>query len=226
MTAIPPTLVFDLDGTLVHTAHDIVATLNSVLASEGMAPVPFETALAMVGSGSRALLQMAFAAEGVTLPAEKLEELFVTFLARYDERLADDSRPFPGTAAMLDRFAGDGWLLAICTNKYEAPAKKLMSLIGLDDRFAAITGQNTFAFCKPDGRHITETVRLAGGNPRDAIMVGDSITDISAAQSADIPVVAVEFGYSRVPVAELGATRVIAHFDELYETVRDIRGAG
>lgn len=219
----PPTLVFDLDGTLVHTAHDIVATLNSVLAEEGLAPVPFDTALTMVGSGSRALLSAAYASAGVTLPAEKLDQLFTTFLAHYDEHLADASEPFPGATAMLDRFATDGWLLAICTNKYEAAARKLMHHIGLAERFGFIAGQNTFPFCKPDGRHISETVRRAGGNPADAIMVGDSITDISAARSANVPVVAVTFGYSPVPVAELGATRVIDHFDELYGAVREIR---
>jgi phosphoglycolate phosphatase len=223
MTALPPTLVFDLDGTLVHTAADLVAALNAVLATQDMAPVSLEAAVAMVGSGGRSLLRGAVAAEGKEVSPERLETLFADYLAFYDDHLADESRPFPGAVAALDRFAGDGWLLAICTNKYEASAKKLMKLIGLDDRFAAIAGQNTFAFCKPDGRHITETVRMAGGNPQDAIMVGDSITDVSAAKSAGLPVIAVDYGYSAVPVSELGATRIISRLDQLHAAVADIR---
>jgi phosphoglycolate phosphatase len=223
MTALPPTLVFDLDGTLVHTAADLVAALNAVLVTQKMAPVSMEAATAMVGSGGRALLRGAFAAEGREVSPDRLEALFADYLAFYDDHLADASRPFPGAVAALDRFAGDGWLLAICTNKYEASARKLMKLIGLDERFAAIAGQNTFAFCKPDGRHITETVRMAGGDPGDAIMVGDSITDVSAAKAAGVPVIAVDYGYSAVPVAELGATRVISRLDQLHDAVADIR---
>jgi phosphoglycolate phosphatase len=117
---------------------------------------------------------------------------------------------------MLDQFAAAGWRLAVCTNKYEAPAKKLLRLLALEDRFAAITGQDTFGFRKPDPRHLIETIRLADGDPARAVMVGDSATDIDTAKAARVPVVAVSFGYSTVPVASLKPDGVIDRFADLF----------
>lgn len=211
----PPTIVFDLDGTLVDTAHDLVWTLNAILVDEGMVPISIDVLIGMVGSGARVMLEAAFAAEGRALTPAKLDALLKSYMELYNDHLADRSRPYPGAGAMLDQFAAEGWQLAVCTNKYEAPARKLLRLLGLAGRFAAITGQDTFAFRKPDPRHLTETIRLAGGNADDAIMVGDSATDIDTANAAGIPVVAVSYGYSPVPVAQLGATRVIAQLEEL-----------
>jgi phosphoglycolate phosphatase len=218
-----PTIVFDLDGTLVHTAHDLVQTLNAVLAGQGMAPVAFDAAVGMVGNGARVMLEAAFAASARALQPGELDARVADFLAYYDDHLADESRPYPGAEEALDRFASDGWLIAVCTNKFERPARRLLDIVGLGHRFAAITGQDTFAFRKPDPRHLTETIRLAGGSSDNAIMVGDSRTDIDTAHAANIPVVAVEFGYSTIPVADLGPTRVIAHLDRLYDAVADIR---
>lgn len=218
-----PTIVFDLDGTLVDTARDLVTTLNAVLVSEGMTPVTIERLIGMVGSGARVLLEATFAAEGRALTPQKLDALLRLYMSLYDEHLVDASHPYPGAEAMLDTFAAQGWLLAVCTNKFEAPARKLLTLLHLADRFAAITGQDTFAFRKPDPRHLAETIRLAGGDPADAIMVGDSATDIDTANAAGIPVVAVSFGYSPVPVANLGATRVIASLAELPAAVAGLR---
>jgi phosphoglycolate phosphatase len=218
----PPTIVFDLDGTLVDTAGDLVATLNVILGREGMGPVDFDAAVAMIGSGARVMLQSAFAAQGRSLTQEKLEARFDDFLAHYDDHLVDTSKPYPGVEAALDRFIASGWRLAVCTNKSYRPALKLLGLLGLADRFAAITGRDTFSFRKPDPRHLTETIRRAGGEATDAVMVGDSATDVDTAIAAGVPVVAVTFGYSATPVAELGATVLIDHYDELYDTVAEI----
>ena len=219
----PPTIVFDLDGTLVDTAGDLVATINAILGREGMAPVDFDTAVAMVGSGARVMLQSAFTAQGRSLTPEKLEALFEDFLAHYDEHLVDTSRPYPGVEAALDRFIAGGWRLAVCTNKTHRSALKLLGLLGLAERFAAITGQDTFSFRKPDPRHLTETIRRAGGDIADAVMVGDSATDVDTAIAAGVPVVAVTFGYSATPVTELGATVLIDHFDELYDAAAKLK---
>jgi phosphoglycolate phosphatase len=217
-----PTVVFDLDGTLVDTATDLVATLNAVLAGEGMAPVDTRTMIGMVGSGSRVLIETAFQAQGRALPPATLDRLLKVFLAYYDAHIADASRPYPGAAATLDRFAAAGWLMAVCTNKFEAPARKLLRLLDLEAYFAAITGQDTFSFRKPDPRHLTETIRLAGGHPERAVMVGDSRTDIETARAAAIPVVAVDYGYTMLPVATLGATVVISSLEALYDAVGDL----
>jgi phosphoglycolate phosphatase len=218
-----PTIVFDLDGTLVDTAGDLIATLNTILVREKMVPVTIESATALVGSGARVMIEAAFAAEGRALTPGTLDRLLADYLAHYNEHLADTSRAYPGVEAALDRFATEGWLLAVCTNKFEAPARKLLELIGLTPRFAAITGQNTFGFRKPDPRHLTETIRLAGGDIANAIMVGDSTTDIETGRAANIPVVAVTFGYSPIPVADLKPTRTIDHFDALWDAVSAIR---
>ena len=215
--ATPPTIVFDLDGTLVDTAEDLVTTLNAILAAEGMAPMSMNSAIAMVGSGSRVLIESAFASEGRALAPETLDRLLADFLAFYDAHIADASKPYPGVETALDRLIADGWIMAVCTNKFEAPARKLLRILGLDRYFAAITGQDTFPFRKPDPRHLTETIRLAGGDAGRAIMVGDSRTDIDTANAARIPVIAVTFGYSPIPVTQLGATRVIADFAELHD---------
>jgi phosphoglycolate phosphatase len=214
-----PTIVFDLDGTLVDTAADLVATLNAVLAGEGMAPVDIQTMIGMVGSGSRVLIETAFQAQGRALPPATLDRLLKVFLDYYDAHIADASRPYPGAVAALERFGAGGWLMAVCTNKFEAPARKLLAALDLDGYFAAISGQDTFAFRKPDPRHLTETIRLAGGSTDRAVMVGDSRTDIDTARAAAVPVVAVDYGYSPLPVASLGATAVISSLDVLYDAV-------
>lgn len=213
----PPTLVLDLDGTLVDTAADLIGTLNTVLAVEGLRPIAFDEALAMVGHGARAMLAAAITANGIEPQAERLDNLTAEFIDHYSRHIADESRPFPGAVEALDRFAADGWLLAVCTNKYEALSRQLLGALGLADRFAAIAGQDTFGVKKPDPRHLTETIRAAGGSGTRAVMVGDSEIDVKAARTAGVPVVAVEFGYSPIPVADLGADRVIGHFDALYD---------
>jgi phosphoglycolate phosphatase len=214
-----PILVFDLDGTLVETATDLVATLNVVLEQEGLAPVRYEEARSMVGHGARALIERGLAANNVTHDAATIDRLFDTYIAYYAAHIADTSRPFEGVEAALDHFAAEGWLLAVCTNKLEGLSKLLLDALGLSSRFAAICGADTFAVRKPDPLALTETIRRAGGDPRRAIMIGDSITDIDTAKAASVPVIAVDFGYTTVPVTELGPDVVISHFDELADAV-------
>ena len=122
----------------------------------------------------------------------------------------------------LDRFAAAGFDFAVCTNKSERPALKLMDALGVSSRFRAICGQDTFAWCKPDARALLSTIERAGGDPASAVMIGDSKTDISVARNANIPVVAVDFGYTEIPVRELGPDVVISHFDDLWTAVAEI----
>ncbi|WEK49526.1 MAG: phosphoglycolate phosphatase [Candidatus Kaistia colombiensis] len=210
-----PILVFDLDGTLVDTATDLVATLNVILEQEGLAALRYEDARAMVGHGARVLIERGLAANNVTRDAATIDRLFDTYIAYYAAHIADTSRPFEGVVAALDHFAAEGWLLAVCTNKLEGLSKLLLDALGLSDRFAAICGADTFAARKPDPLALNETIRRAGGDPRRAVMIGDSKTDIDTAKAAGIPVVAVDFGYTPVPVTELGPDVVISHFDAL-----------
>jgi phosphoglycolate phosphatase len=219
---VPPTIVFDLDGTLVDTAPDLVRTLNVILEGEHMAPVAYGAAVETVGAGARAMIDAAFASAGRAPTDAELDRLFEAFIAHYTAHIADHSRPFDGVEAALDRFAEAGWTLAVCTNKLEKMSRQLLGELGMTERFAAIAGPDTFGYRKPDPRHLTETIRVAGGSPDKAVMVGDSRFDIDVAKAAGIPVVAVNFGYTPVPVEELGPDRIIGHYDALWDAVASL----
>ncbi len=219
----PPLLVFDLDGTLAETAGDLVASLNFILAREQLAPVSLADARPMVGMGARSLIRQGFEAGGKSLAADRLEALFVDFLAHYETHIAVHTQLFPGVVAALDRFQEQGWRFAVCTNKAAHPSVKLLEALGVRQRFAAICGQDTFVWSKPDGRALLATIGKAGGEPANALMVGDSRTDIDAARNAGIPVIAVDFGYTDTPVRELNPDLTISHFDELGAAVRRLR---
>ncbi len=218
----PPIVVFDLDGTLAETAGDLIATLNAVMAREGLPGVPLEKARDLIGAGARALIERGFATAGRALPPAKLDALFAFFLKHYEENILVHSHLFEGVEDALDQLARQGFALAVCTNKMERHALKLLDLLGVRGRFAAIAGKDTFAFCKPDPRHLTETIQLAGGDPARAVMVGDSKTDIDTAKAAGIPVIGVPFGYTSVPMHELGADRLVSHFRDLPAAVGDL----
>lgn len=223
----PPTLVLDLDGTLIDTAGDLLATLNVILAREGQAAVSLVQARDMIGSGARAMLEAGFAANGKVLPNEHLDRLFADFIAYYSENIAATSAPFPGALAALDRFSSEGWRLTVCTNKLESLARRLLTELGIAERFAVISGQDTFGVRKPDPRHLVKTIRHAGGEPAAAIMVGDSEFDIAAARAAGIPSVGVTFGYATVPIADHRPDAIISHFDELFDIAqRLVKRAG
>jgi phosphoglycolate phosphatase len=212
-----PTIVYDLYGTLADTAEDLVATLNWLLARERLAPLPVENAGSLVGAGARALIKRGFAASGKTLEPRTLESLFVDFLEHYNAHIAVRSRLYPGVDKALQAFARAGWRQAVCTNKIESSARLLITKLGIAERFAFVCGQDTFGIGKPDPKPLLETVAAAGGASQRAIMVGDSSTDILTARAANVRVIAVDFGYTDVPVAELGPDRVISHFDQLIE---------
>jgi phosphoglycolate phosphatase len=219
------TLVFDLDGTLAETAGDLIGALNVVLASDGIAAVPVSAARSMLGAGGRALIERGYARAGRELSTAKLNALFADFLAHYNAHIADNSWLFPGVEACLDACASEGWRLAVCTNKLEYSSKLLLGKLGVAERFTFICGQDTFGVAKPDPRPLVETVRRSGGETRGAIMVGDSVTDIKTARAAAVPVIAVDFGYTDVPVADLGPDRVISHFDELFAAAESLARA-
>jgi phosphoglycolate phosphatase len=219
------TIVFDLDGTLIDTAPDLIDTLNIVFAREGLPPVPYETARTLIGGGARAMIVRGLEAEGRTVLPAELERLFRDFLAHYSEHIADRSRPFPGLTDALDTLAATGSRLAVCTNKLEHLSVLLLKQLGLAHRFAVICGQDTFGVQKPDPEVLRRTIAAAGGTLRNAIMIGDSLTDIRTARAADVPVIAVDFGYTDRPVSELGPDRIISRFTDLPLAVAELFAA-
>jgi phosphoglycolate phosphatase len=217
-----PILVFDLDGTLADTMRDLIPVLNRTTASEGLAEIPFSDVGHVVGHGARAMIEKAFAYHGRELDPSLHDRLFDQFLVDYEASIAANTVLFEGAEMALDHFAGQGWLLGVCTNKPERLAVKLLDELGVLTRFAAVTGGDTYPYRKPDPRHLTGTIEKAGGDVSRAVMVGDSRTDIDTAKQAGIPVVAVDFGYTDIPVRELSPDRVISHFDRLREAVESL----
>jgi phosphoglycolate phosphatase len=218
------TIAFDLDGTLVETAPDLVGTLNRLLARQDLPPMSLESARHLIGHGAVALLRRGFEAAGAHWDEAASPTLLEAFLADYLEHIADHSTAYPGSVGALDRLSARGAILCVATNKPTDLAVALFEAIGLSDRFAAICGPQSVSAKKPDAAHIRETVLLAGGDPGRAIMVGDSITDLDAARATGAPCILTTFGYSDPPAAALGADAVIAHFDELSAAIDRLIG--
>ena len=214
-----PTIVFDLDGTLAETAPDLIWTLNAVLAEIDLPPIPFELARDLIGAGARALINRGLAADGRELGDEDVEKLFKRYLELYETRLCVETHLFEHVPESLDILKQRGHRMAVCTNKMEYHSLKLIDALGIAPYFSAICGRDTFAFCKPDARHLTHTVLKAGGDPAKAIMIGDSRTDIDTALNANLPSIGVPFGYTDTPMAALGPDVLISHFRELPDAV-------
>ena len=213
------TIVFDLDGTLVDTAPDLISALNYVLAREGLAPVPLALARTMIGAGARKLIERGLEAEGrIATPAD-ITRLTADFIAYYADHIAEESRPFEGLEDALDALASRGCRFAVCTNKLEWLSKRLLDELGLSARFAAICGADTFGVSKPDPIILRQTILRAGGDVAAAIMVGDAGPDVGAARRAGVPVIGVSFGYTDVPIAELNPDRLIDHMKDLPDAV-------
>ena len=218
------TVVFDLDGTLVDTAPDLINALNYILAREGMPPVPLQSARMMIGAGARKLLERGLELDGRNVALEELDRLTRDFIAYYADHIADASRPFEGLEAALDELAARGCRLAVCTNKLEWLSKLLLDRLGLSARFAAICGADTFGIAKPDPAILRQTVARAGGEMSSTVMVGDAGPDIGVARRAGVPVIGVEFGYTEIPIAELKPDIVIAAMRDLPNAVDSLVG--
>jgi len=216
------TIVFDLDGTLVETAPDLIEAMNAVFAREQLPPVPYDEGRNMIGGGARKMIEAGLNLSGRAVGPDDLNRMFRHFIEHYSAHIADHSRLFPGVDAALDKLASRGCRLAVCTNKVESLSKQLLASLGLTRRFEAICGPDTFGMPKPDPEILRRTIQLAGGHPRHAVMVGDSGTDIATARAAGLPVVAVDFGYSETPVAELKPDRLISHYDQLTVAVLEL----
>jgi phosphoglycolate phosphatase len=218
-------VAFDLDGTLVDTAPDLMGTLNTLLAEESLPPLPLEIAPRLVGQGAKAMIERGFVAAGEPLDAERAARLFERYIAVYLGRIARESRPFDGVAAAMDWLQAQGAILAVCTNKRTDLSLALLDALGLTDRFAAIVGADRAPAPKPDARHLLTTIAQAGGDRARALMVGDSISDALAARNAAVPVVLVSFGYTPTPVAQLPHDALIDHFDDLPAAALRLIGA-
>ena len=216
------TIAFDLDGTLVETAPDLIGTLNRLLARRALPPVPLESARHLIGRGAIPLLMRGFEAAGADWDETASPALLEDFLADYLDHIADGSTAYPGAVEALDGLAARGAILCVATNKRTDLSVALIGALGLTRHFAVICGPDRVTARKPDGAHVREAVQMAGGDPARAIMVGDGAPDVQAAKSAGTPCVVVSFGYTPIPAAELGGDVLIDRFDQLEAAIDDL----
>lgn len=217
------TIVFDLDGTLADTIHDLVGALNHTLETVALPPFASSDVAHLTGKGGlRAMIAHAFDLAQRPLDPQLTESLFARTAQHYSQNIAVETLLYPGAHDALQSCAAQGWRLAVCTNKPAGQARQLLAHLKIDHMFDAVTGADSFAFKKPDPRHLTRTIQMAGGATDRAVMVGDTITDIRAARNAGTPVIAVDFGYSDVDVRSLEPDRTVSHFDALYAAACDL----
>jgi phosphoglycolate phosphatase len=216
------TLVFDLDGTLVDTAPDLIGAANHVLGIKGLGSVDPALLRPEISYGARKMIARGLAAHGQTVSETDLDGMLATFLTYYAANIANESRPFAGVIETLRHHREAGAKLAVCTNKNAQLSRALLTELNMINLFASVAGRDTFPVCKPHPDHLHGAIKLAGGDSARAIMVGDSDTDISTARAAGIPCIAVDFGYTDVPVSELGPTAIISHYREFPAAVQRI----
>ena len=213
-----PTLIFDLDGTLVDTAPDLLNAANAVLAARGRPAIDPATLRHMVGFGAKSLITQAFAATGGEPMADDMPALIELFLADYGAHLADHSRPFAGVAETLTGLRQKGAILGVLTNKPHQMAEPLLEKLGLAHFFTAIHGAGIKPYVKPDPRIFADVVAASGGGGK-AVMIGDSVTDLHTARAACVPCILMSYGYTPVPAASLGADIVLDEFTSLPEAL-------
>jgi phosphoglycolate phosphatase len=205
-----PALIFDLDGTLVDTAPDLLGATNAVLRREGRHTVEPATLRHMVGFGARSLIEQAMAATGAPVEASRLPALVELFLTHYRSHIADESTTFPGVEQTLEHLQAEGRPLGVLTNKPQEMADLLLRALNLDRFFPVVYGAGRMSYVKPDARIFHDVVRELGGGR--GVMIGDSITDVATGRAAKAPVILVSYGYTPEPAHSLGGDLVTDDF--------------
>lgn len=217
------TLVFDLDGTIVHSAPDLANAVNHVLVPLGKDPLSMMEVQSMIGNGMPKLLERGFAARGVDGSENEFQQHFEVFCDFYTENSCVDTVTYPGAVEMLKKVREDGYLTAICTNKLETVTKVIMDQMDLSRLFDGVVGAEPPRPRKPDADPVYLAIERARGSRDNSIMIGDSPADIGAGMAANLPTIAVSYGYSNVPPAELGADMLIDLLSEVSGAVRKIQ---
>ncbi|HSV28796.1 MAG TPA: phosphoglycolate phosphatase [Candidatus Omnitrophota bacterium] len=207
-------VVFDLDGTLIHSVPDLTVAVNKLLAEEGRPALADADVGPMVGDGVGMLVRRAFTAAG-GVPEGDLAPYVARFVAHYEPHAADLTRPYPGVIATLRSLKAKGLKLAVCTNKVSGATRRILAALEIERYFDAVVGGDDTPVHKPDPTHVRITLDKLGVSDAETLYVGDSENDVKAAKGAGLPVVLVTFGYTRIPVAELGGDLLIDRFQDL-----------
>ena len=215
--AAPAALIFDLDGTLIDSVPDMTVAVNRLLATFDRRPLTAEEVRGMVGDGAIELVRRAFAVTGAPFDPERQGAAFERYIDFYAERPASHSAFYPGVSETLEALAAAGRRLALCTNKPERVMRPLLDILGLAGRFEVVLGAGVLAARKPDPAPVRWVLERLDIPAAAALMIGDSRNDVLSAKAAGVRVVAVSYGYTKVPAAELGADRVIDRFAELLD---------
>jgi phosphoglycolate phosphatase len=223
MTSSPfSSLIFDLDGTLVDTAPDLIRALNHVMAQHDLAAIEAQQVRPLVGLGARVMLEHGFAHHGCTLGEPDLKAAHRTFLAYYEENICVESHPYDGVWDVIPAFYEEGYCLSVCTNKPEGLAVGLLDQLDLAKYFSAICGSNTVPNRKPHADHLAVTTQRAAAPLKGSVMVGDSTPDVEAARNAGIPIIGFDYGYSPIAMAELSPDILLSSFHQLPQALASL----
>jgi phosphoglycolate phosphatase len=218
----PPAVIFDLDGTLVDSLPDIAAAMNATLADDSVAPIPDADIRLMVGEGAQAAVERALIYRGLAADQAAIERLLHRFEPHYIRYSKAGSLVYPGGREVLAALTGAGIACGLCTNKPQPVTDVVMAATGLDRFMGAVIGASDSLPKKPAPEMLWAAITGLGHKVGDAVLVGDSIADFKTARAAGVPVILVDFGYSRVPVASLGADAIISHLSELPKALADV----
>jgi phosphoglycolate phosphatase len=217
MTPPLPALVFDFDGTLIESAPEIRQCLNVLLQQYGRPTVTLAAVEKMIGNGVAKLVERGFRATG-SLP-DDFEAAVTRFVALYNAAPIEDTPVYDGVPETLARLHAAGHVMAVCTNKLYEPTVKILEGLDLARYFRVVAGGDTFPVRKPDPGHLLGVLERLGVAREGAIMIGDSPNDIGCAIDAGVRSIAVSYGYTPVPPAELGADALIDRFADLPEAI-------
>jgi len=215
-------IIFDLDGTLVDTAPDILAYLNEMLAELGRPDLEPDAVHTLIGDGVRTLLIRGLEASGGVPDDLDLDALFHRYLQRYAEQPMRTSRPYQGMVDMLEALTKAGVQLGVCTNKPQIPSDRLLRGLDLDRFFPVVIGGDALPVKKPDPAHLLTVLERLNVDPGRAVLIGDSNTDLKTARAAGTPCILVSYGYTPIPARDLGADRVIDHAADLLQSLEGL----
>lgn len=210
--------IFDLDGTLVDTADDLITAMNAIAHRFDLPQLDYAEARPYAGRGGRALMRLAASKVGRTFDDDTVLVAYPPFLDAYEQCIADRSRYFPGVEDCLEALLADGWRVGVCTNKPERLARILMETLGGLNRFGALLGADSLPVRKPNPLHVWETIDRIGGARDGAVMIGDTLNDREAAANAGIPCALYAHGFSPDPIEDMGPEAI---FDD-YAALPDI----